>query len=353
MFNFFSGEKSSEDAILECDYDKNATKLYEAIEMKDWISVYEFLETGRWSSMMILSYSDNLSPEKQTRTWITRFEPDGTVRWSQLPLHAAIIFGAPKRVMNALIQLYPLSIRCTDDRNMLPLHLAFRVGAEDNIVNLVLGSFPEGLFTKNDRGKYPYEVEASRPYEVAGPRMEFISSIQHIIESTSSMQQQMHAEKTAGLKDRMGVQKRHVATLECEKKKLGKKMTEVGIELAHYKKRCRKLEGEITQRRRIDTHYNATIIKNTTDGALKSIDDRKRNESTSYNRRRYTERSFPIQSDMRIDKETTSQILNEGQHSQSHFNERSSIYTSPTNMVIAIQDGDEQFHRLCASERDM
>jgi len=99
--------------VLECDYDRNVTNLYNAIEKRAWDSIATFLATEKWS---FLAFSkDVLSPESQARTWVTRFDPNGKVRWSQLPIHAAIIFRAPKCVVKALVDIYPLSVQCTYD----------------------------------------------------------------------------------------------------------------------------------------------------------------------------------------------------------------------------------------------
>ena len=201
----------SED-VLECDYDKNITNLYQAIEKQAWDSVSTFLETEKWS--YIFFTKDIRSPEKQARTWVTRFHPDGEVRWSQLPLHAAIIFGAPEIIVNALIKLYPLSVRCTDDQQLLPLHLAFRVGAEDSIMNLLIQSFPEALDTKSQRGNVPYAIVGKRS------RKDYTESVQqiikHITRNVISSQEELSREKTAELEDAMAVQTRIVKTLETE-----------------------------------------------------------------------------------------------------------------------------------------
>eukprot|EP00536_Pseudo-nitzschia_multiseries_P016437 jgi/Psemu1/221364/e_gw1.1116.8.1 len=141
------------ETVLECDYDKNVTNLYRNIETKAWSSVECFFETGKWAYIHFTK--DALSPSEQARTWVTRFESNGKVRWSQLPLHAAIIFGAPKGIVEFLIELYPLSARCTDDQGMLPLHLAFRAGSNDGIMNLLIKGFPEALVTQNQRGLLP------------------------------------------------------------------------------------------------------------------------------------------------------------------------------------------------------
>lgn len=149
-------------ATYECDYDKNPTSLYQAMESEAWVPCLEFFETGKWSNASLFFTEDPLSPERQARTWVTRFEEDGPVRWSQLPLHAALIFGAPSKIIATLVDLYPQGVRCTDDQHCLPLHLAIKYGAHDNIVRLLLESFPDALFTKDIHDRYPTQMEGNR-----------------------------------------------------------------------------------------------------------------------------------------------------------------------------------------------
>lgn len=161
------------DAVLECDYEKNCTNLYKRIEVGEWDIIAIFLDTGYWPSHF---YPDSMTPAEQARTWVTRMDVDGPpeqppaqgnpalmgsdatlcslvvpkIKWSQLPLHLAIVVDAPLGIVRRLVNLYPASIRCTDDEHMLPLHLALRHSAPDVIVDFLLQAFPEAV---NARGK--------------------------------------------------------------------------------------------------------------------------------------------------------------------------------------------------------
>jgi hypothetical protein len=227
-----------ETSILECDYDSDATNLYQAIESEAWVPVLLYLETGKWEHMY---GKDPHSPERQARTWVTRFEPDGTVRWSQLPLHAAIIFNAPKKIILSLMNLYPLGVRCTDDQQMLPLHLAFKFGAEDSVITLLLERFPEALFTKNVRGRIPTEVE--------GPRTERTTMMKQVIrittEHVSAKQGKFYQAKMTDLTDDFNLQTRLNATLESDKNELEEKLALTTAELAILKNECKALKEQI------------------------------------------------------------------------------------------------------------
>jgi outer membrane murein-binding lipoprotein Lpp len=153
---------------IECDYDVNPTALYQALESKEWEAALEFLQTGHWNDGGIFGSSprvDPLSPARQAKTWVTRYEEDGSVRWSQLPLHAAIIFKAPSSIVMKIVELYPQGSRCTDDQHMLPLHLGFKFGSDDKILAKLIEDFPEAMTTKDIKGRYPLQVD--------GPRKDF------------------------------------------------------------------------------------------------------------------------------------------------------------------------------------
>lgn len=175
-------EEGSEGDYPECDYDSNLTPLYEAIEERAWIAVNQFLHSGYWPESL---FADAMSPEEQARTWVTRYEtrPDGSkkVRWSQLPIHAAVIFGAPSVVIQQLVECFPQSVRCTDDHRMLPLHLAFRHGSDDSVLALFLEEFPEAVNVRGYKGRLPVECA------MKGPNPERGAIIQTILNKNQSV----------------------------------------------------------------------------------------------------------------------------------------------------------------------
>ena len=92
----------SEASRLECDYDENPTILYQAIEAKQWeyaMSLFTSKKQGEQSS-----------------TWVVRKETNGKLRWRLLPLHAAIIFGSPLKLIEFLLADYPSATLCKDDQ---------------------------------------------------------------------------------------------------------------------------------------------------------------------------------------------------------------------------------------------
>jgi len=149
--------------ILECDYDTTCTKLYKLIEGKNWEEINYFLETGKWyfDTTVFTSIFFGSGPDPrftESRTWVTALDEMGSVRWCQLPLHAAITFQAPFEVIKRLVEVYPESIRCADDQDMLPLHYAFRFGSEDKVLAYILEEFPQALKKKALRDRLPLDM---------------------------------------------------------------------------------------------------------------------------------------------------------------------------------------------------
>ena len=146
--------------VLECNYEENCSALYEAIEAAnndvDYAKILKCLETGSWVGY---TYPNTGKPAEQARTWVTRFDAvdEKKVKWSQLPIHLAIVCGAPISIIKELVKLYPKGLRCTDDQHMLPLHLALRHGASDEVVAFLLKEFPDAAYAKGKNGRTPVD----------------------------------------------------------------------------------------------------------------------------------------------------------------------------------------------------
>lgn len=122
----------------EAEYDTEPTTLYSFIEKRDWKNV------------MIQCKN---SP-KEASILIYRRE-DGKVKWSHLPLHAAVIFRASSNVIKSLLEANPYAGRVPDDLGMLPCHIAFRCGASESVINLLLDFYPESISVKDNKGRLP------------------------------------------------------------------------------------------------------------------------------------------------------------------------------------------------------
>jgi hypothetical protein len=125
-----------------CDYDTDATQLYELLESSQW-------EDARARCR---------SHPEETRTWILRKDKSLRVRWKLLPLHAAIIFQSPNFIVATLLEKYPGAASRKDDQGMLPLHLAFRHKQEDeDLLEMLLIKHPKAVLAKDRRDRVPLE----------------------------------------------------------------------------------------------------------------------------------------------------------------------------------------------------
>lgn len=131
---------------LECDYDQDPTILYQAIEAKQW----EY-------ALSLFRAEDR---ENQSATWVVRKETNGKLRWRLLPLHAAVIFGAPLKLVELILTDYPAASQCKDDQGMLPLHLAFRNESNWEIIEELLTAFPQAIFVSDRKGRTPLQCGA-------------------------------------------------------------------------------------------------------------------------------------------------------------------------------------------------
>ena len=149
--------------VFECDYDQNPTVLYQAIEAKQWDYAVSLI-TNKVNNVDDDNdeHDDDNDEEEPSSTWVVRKELNGKLRWRLLPLHAAVIFGSPLKLVELLLLDYPLAAQCKDDRGMLPLHLAFRNEACWDIIEELLTAYPLAVFMTDRKGRTPLKCGVSK-----------------------------------------------------------------------------------------------------------------------------------------------------------------------------------------------
>mmetsp|Transcript_4419 Transcript_4419/g.9591 ORF Transcript_4419/g.9591 Transcript_4419/m.9591 type:complete len:593 (+) Transcript_4419:231-2009(+) len=155
-------------AVSECDYDTNPTFLYQAIEAKQWdYAISLFTNRGSCTSTSTSKNDEDIElvdGEEASATWVVRKECNGKLRWRLLPLHAAVIFGSPLKLIELLLADYPLAAQCKDDRGMLPLHLAFRHQASWDIIDELLTTYPLAVFVSDRKGRPPLKCRLAKSF---------------------------------------------------------------------------------------------------------------------------------------------------------------------------------------------
>lgn len=140
------------------DYDVKPTELYQAIEAKEW-------------DFALVKLKED--PE-QASVWIIRKESNNTekIRWKMLPMHAAVIFKAPAKLIKALIAAFPPCIKMVDDIGMTPLHHGMKEGMDDEVMDILISNHPHALIDRDTKGMTPLDhtKSSAKPFRGAGLR---------------------------------------------------------------------------------------------------------------------------------------------------------------------------------------
>jgi len=100
----------------------------------------------------------NVQFNKECKTWVVAHgRKKDQLRFRALPLHAALVFGAPDDLVTKIFSSYPLAARGRDVKGRLPIHLAMEHHASDLIVNLIIEAFPKGIFAIDKKSKTPLD----------------------------------------------------------------------------------------------------------------------------------------------------------------------------------------------------
>lgn len=243
--------KDKEGKIPLAIYNKNTTQLYRFIESKNWDMVVRHLKTN----------------PAEGATWVFRKEKDGSLRWKLSPLHAALIYDAPAKVIAALIKAYPHGAKQVDDEGMLPIHLAFRNGCEEKIVDLLLEAHPEGVRELDSKGQVPFAHSRTIQSNRKGVVEKYTSTVvklekQDIVRDTDAFWETKLKEENTEWEEKVSNIKGEYDTDKAKMKKVHEeKMKELK---ADYEEKMKKLSG--------DYQKQITTQKSTQSSAAKKIE---------------------------------------------------------------------------------
>lgn len=132
----------------EVDYDKNPTDLFQALEARQF----------SYAEEMFVQVDKQFT--KECKTWVVargQKKKDSQLRFRALPLHAALVFGAPDAMITKILNAYPKATRGRDVKGRLPIHLAMEHNASEEIVASILEAFPKGFFAKDKKDMTPLD----------------------------------------------------------------------------------------------------------------------------------------------------------------------------------------------------
>ena len=117
------------------------SELSNAITSEQWERVVQMCQTQPTSA----------------KSWTTRhglFE--GIKDANVLPIHEALVAGAPYPIIEALLFAYPDSVYCKESSyQRLPLHCACRKNAQIDVVDLLLTKYADAALTADSLGRLP------------------------------------------------------------------------------------------------------------------------------------------------------------------------------------------------------
>ena len=141
-----SDSAEDRDGNREPDGHESPTELFALIRQRAWT----------------LALARLRSHPAEARAWIHRRAPGGDRRLGLLPLHAAIVLGAPRSLVAALVDAHPGAATEKDARGSLPVHLAAaRLDADedgDGTVLRLFGAYPASVEAKDEKGRTPLDL---------------------------------------------------------------------------------------------------------------------------------------------------------------------------------------------------
>lgn len=149
-----------------------STPLFDAILQGDWNGV-DFLLRPNFLPLQLqlrmpqpfeeeaFQEETSLTAKEQAATWIVCNDEEGKYLWRQLPIHAAICYGAPLSTIEGLVKVYPDGLCNADTNGNLPLHLAINFKSSEKVVLHILKAFPEAIHAENGDKKLPLQCGAA------------------------------------------------------------------------------------------------------------------------------------------------------------------------------------------------
>ena len=159
-----------EDEENERDYDHNPTRLFMFLQQRAWSSAQMQMQHHPEEATVWVfrkandkSTQDVLALANQDTALVVHNESETVkYRWRLLPLHAAIVLGAPPEFIQDIIRVYPNAANHTDERGSLPVHLAAsRLDVDpdgEKIVLQLFGVYPDSIDVEDRKGRTPVEL---------------------------------------------------------------------------------------------------------------------------------------------------------------------------------------------------
>ena len=161
----------------EQDFDADPTELFAALHSRNWTGASAALRRDPDQASVWIYRLDDDEAKSAAKDNdndnngdnASAVEPQRPIKWRTLPLHAAVLFRAPPKLLRALLEANPLAACHRDDRGMLPLHLAIKTGGNKACVRTLMEAYPQALDERDDQGLLPLDLAktSTSPYRRA------------------------------------------------------------------------------------------------------------------------------------------------------------------------------------------
>lgn len=151
----FEAIGSTNDPVLSCVFDKNCSELFKAIDQKQWVEVAYFIDNAEWPGLGMLT--PDFPPLQQALTVVSGFEGDTDETWTYLPLHLAIVRGAPLSIIDRLISLAPKTATIPDQDGNLALHLSLWMNSRYEVQKYLIYTNKAAIVAPNTAGQTPVQ----------------------------------------------------------------------------------------------------------------------------------------------------------------------------------------------------
>jgi hypothetical protein len=134
--------------------------------------LFLYLHAQDWASALVRLAAFPM----EASLWIWR-KARGFLLWRLLPLHVALVLGAPSYIVLELLGAYPNAARERDMTGSLPVHLAAaRIGARadgERIFNHLVRAFPDSVGIADGKGRTVAQVAQAQDVSVDVPEDAF------------------------------------------------------------------------------------------------------------------------------------------------------------------------------------
>jgi hypothetical protein len=149
-------ENTDSKSVLLEDVPIDKLNIMHKIYLKTEFSLYMMIYQGRWK----MAFDAIVAKPELAMEWKTEVNKYGKVVMRMLPIHAALKFNAPLKLIQLLIQSYPECVCDEDNKCRLPLHHACNMKVEwmAEVVTMLLNICPDTSSHKDARGMLPLHI---------------------------------------------------------------------------------------------------------------------------------------------------------------------------------------------------